>query len=73
MGSLVLGTPVLVFGTKANLIGSHIAVDVDMQTRRSAPFPQDVMEKLAALKAAHADLVIPDQVGHVISIPPPKS
>ena len=51
----------------------QIGMHVDMQTRRSAPFPDDVLEKLSALKAAHSDLVVPDQVGHVISIPPPKT
>jgi acyl-CoA thioester hydrolase len=47
----------------------QIGMHVDMQSRRSAPFPEKVLAKLEDLKQAHADLAIPPQVGHVIGIP----
>ena len=47
----------------------QIGMHVSMQTRRSAPFPEPVLEKLAALREAHAGLIVPEQVGHVIGIP----
>jgi acyl-CoA thioester hydrolase len=47
----------------------QIGLHVDMTSRRSAPFPQAVMEKLACLHNAHSQLEIPVQVGHVINIP----
>ena len=50
----------------------QIGMHIDMQTRKSAPFPDAVLAKLEALKAAHADLAIPPQVGHVIGIPAPR-
>ena len=46
----------------------QIGMHVDMQTRRSAPFPDDVLKKLEALKNAHQELNVPEQVGHVIGI-----
>ncbi len=46
----------------------QIGMHVDMQTRRSAPFPEHVLDKLAALHAAHAPLEVPSQVGHRIGI-----
>ena len=50
----------------------QIGMHIDMSTRRSAPFPDEVIEKLTDLKQAHEGLAVPDQVGHVISIPPAK-
>lgn len=47
----------------------QIAMHVDMQTRRSAPFPDAAMTRIDALMAAHADLPRPEQAGHVIAIP----
>lgn len=46
----------------------HIAMHVDMQTRKSAPFPQRALEKIETLRAAHAHLAKPEQVGRVIKI-----
>jgi len=46
----------------------QITLHVDMQSRRSAAFPDDVLNKLEALKIAHAQLKVPEQVGHVIGI-----
>ena len=47
----------------------QIGMHVDMQTRRSAPFPDTVLDRLEQLKAAHSGLDVPPQVGHVIQIP----
>ena len=47
----------------------QIGLHVDMQSRRAAPFPDDVLEKLATLRQAHSHLPVPEQVGHVIGIP----
>jgi hypothetical protein len=38
-----------------------------MATRRTAPFPEELLGRLAEVKAAHAVLPRPWQVGHVIS------
>jgi acyl-CoA thioester hydrolase len=51
----------------------QIGMHVDMQTRRSAPFPDAVTKKLKLMKQAHAKLEVPRQVGHVIAIPHPSS
>ena len=47
----------------------QIGMHVDMASRRSAPFPDEVLSKLEELRDAHAGLEIPAQVGHVIGIP----
>ncbi|XOV82268.1 MAG: thioesterase family protein [bacterium] len=46
----------------------QIGLHVDMQTRRSAPFPAHVLDKLARLQQAHNTLAVPPQVGHVMRI-----
>lgn len=45
-----------------------ITMHIDMSTRRSAPFPDDIMETLNKIKDAHADLPIPSGVGRKIGI-----
>ena len=47
----------------------QIGMHVDMASRRSAPFPDEVLLRLEELRDAHAGLEIPAQVGHVIGIP----
>ena len=47
----------------------QLGMHVDMQTRRSAPFPEEVLARIEALHQAHQSLPIPEQVGHVIGIP----
>ncbi|MEQ9452092.1 MAG: thioesterase family protein [Pseudomonadales bacterium] len=47
----------------------QIGMHVDMQTRRSAAFPEQVLNKLEAMQQAHATLEIPPQAGSVIGIP----
>lgn len=51
----------------------QIGMHVDMQTRRSAAFPDAVIQQLELMKAAHASLAVPKQVGHVIAIPHPAT
>lgn len=47
----------------------QIGIHVSMETRRSAALPGWALERLAALKDAHAALPVPPQVGRVIGIP----
>lgn len=42
---------------------------VDMGSKRSAPFPDDILEAIKAMHQAHSHLPIPPQVGHVMKIP----
>jgi len=49
----------------------QLALHVDLQTRRVTPWPDDVLERLAAMKAAHAAVSPPDEVGRPISMPRP--
>lgn len=41
---------------------------VDMGTKRVTPFPEDILAKLATMKAAHAALPRPDTLGRVIGL-----
>ena len=47
----------------------QMSLHIDMQTRRSADFPEQVREKLAAMAAGHQQIELPQQVGHRIGIP----
>lgn len=49
--------------------GEHMLLHVDMSGPRSAPFPQEVVDRLAAIRAAHAGLPVPKQAGRVIALP----
>jgi acyl-CoA thioester hydrolase len=46
-----------------------IVIHVDMNTRKSSPFPPDVLTNIKAMHQAHAILPIPPQIGHRICIP----
>jgi len=46
----------------------QLSLHVDMATRRTAPFPDAVQARLAALMAEHAQLPRPAQVGRIIGI-----
>ena len=46
-----------------------IVMHVDMAAKKSAPFPPDVLAKVAAMCEAHKALPVPPQVGHRIGIP----
>lgn len=45
-----------------------MAIHMNMQTRRSAEFPSDVIAQLNDISAAHAGLAVPPEVGRVISL-----
>lgn len=45
-----------------------ITMHINMKERRSAPFPDDIMETLNRIKDAHANLPIPSGVGRKIGI-----
>jgi acyl-CoA thioester hydrolase len=47
-----------------------LSAHVSIATRRTAPMPQELLERLAAVKAAHGSLARPWQVGHVMSARP---
>jgi acyl-CoA thioester hydrolase len=44
---------------------------VSMATRRTASMPPELLDRLSAVKAAHASLDRPWQLGHAISVRPP--
>ena len=45
-----------------------ISIHVDMETRRSAPFPDDIAQHLNDIHTAHAALPVPPDVGRVMSL-----
>lgn len=45
-----------------------MALHVDLESRKVAPMPPDVMERLAIVQAAHADLPRPRELGRTIGI-----
>jgi acyl-CoA thioester hydrolase len=45
-----------------------ICMHVDLKTKRSTPFPDDVLAKIAAMREKHKHLPVPPQVGNVIGI-----
>ena len=47
----------------------NMSLHVDMKAGKTAPFPTDVAERLAAMKAAHAKLARPEAVGRRIAMP----
>lgn len=46
-----------------------LALHIDMSGPRVAPMPDDVLEKVAAMHAAHASLPRPERLGRSIGIP----
>lgn len=46
----------------------NLAIHVSMNTRRSAPFPSDVLERIDVLHRAHRALPVPEQLGRSIGI-----
>ncbi|MFP6836816.1 MAG: thioesterase family protein [Pseudomonadales bacterium] len=47
----------------------QLALHVDMASRKTAPFPDEICSRLGQLMESHRGLNVPDQVGHVIGIP----
>jgi len=50
-----------------------LSIHVDLSVRRAAPFPAKIAAWLEAIRAAHADLPRPDEVGSVIALKRPKT
>jgi acyl-CoA thioester hydrolase len=48
-----------------------LSAHVSTTTRKTAPMPQGLLERLAAIKQAHAALERPWQIGHALSVRPP--
>jgi acyl-CoA thioester hydrolase len=46
-----------------------LSLHMDMQTRKVAPFPDDIAANLAVMRAAHTRLARPQALGRVIGIP----
>ena len=47
----------------------NLALHVDMNTRRVAPFPADILANLALMKAAHTRMQLPTSIGRIIGMP----
>ncbi len=47
----------------------NMALHVDMDAKKTAPFPDDIAARLAQMKAAHASLPVPEGVGRRIAMP----
>lgn len=47
----------------------NLSLHVDMRTRKVTPFPADIADNLAVMKAAHSRLARPQALGRVIGIP----
>ena len=50
-------------------VSEHMIIHVDMSSKRTSPFPPEVLAKIAAMCASHKELPVPPQVGHKIGIP----
>jgi acyl-CoA thioester hydrolase len=46
----------------------QLALHVNMQSKKVAAFPDDVLDRLAAMKAAHAALPAPEGIGRKIGM-----
>jgi len=47
----------------------NMALNVDLTVKKTAPFPGNVMARLAQMKAAHDRLPLPDGIGRRIAMP----
>ncbi len=47
----------------------QMAIHVDMNARRAAPFPEVLQQRFANVMSAHASLARPEQAGRVMQIP----
>ncbi len=50
-----------------------LSLHIDMERRRVATMPPEIMSRLAAVMAEQGDLEVPPEVGSVIRIPEPKA
>jgi acyl-CoA thioester hydrolase len=65
-----------VFSTVRNADAGYLAataesllLNIDLDTRRAAPWPEDIRQTLTRAKAAHEALAWPEQVGRRITLP----
>ncbi len=49
-------------------VNEIIVMHVDMTTKRSSPFPDEILAKFKTMREVHKSLPIPKQVGHKIEI-----
>ena len=49
-------------------VNEIIVMHVDMTTKRSSPFPDEILAKFKTMREVHKSLPIPKQVGHKIGI-----
>lgn len=54
--------------TWVSATSEQLALHMDMTSRKVAPFPDDILTKLAAMKAAHALLPVQEAVGRKIAM-----
>ena len=47
----------------------NMSLHVDLETKKTAPFPGEIARCLAKMKAAHAKLPLPEAVGRRIAMP----
>ena len=47
----------------------NMTIHIDMAARKTAPFPQDVGARIAAVAAAHAGVARPEGIGRKIAMP----
>lgn len=50
----------------------QMLLHVDMAAGKVAPLPDHLYDRLKQIEAAHADLPVPDYVGHVMGLPPSR-
>jgi acyl-CoA thioester hydrolase len=50
----------------------NISINVDLKTRRAAPFPADILANLSAMRDAHAALPLPENLGEGVRMPAPR-
>jgi len=50
-------------------VSENIVMHIDMNLRKSSPFPPDILAKVQEMTAEHRKLPVPPQVGHRIGIP----
>jgi acyl-CoA thioester hydrolase len=51
----------------------HLFLHIDMESRRVAPFPDDVLARVKAMRAAHSSLPWPERAGRAIAFGDPAA
>ncbi|MBI1495005.1 thioesterase family protein [Halocynthiibacter styelae] len=46
----------------------QVLINVDHESRRSAPYPQDIQDRISAMVAAHTEIERPPQIGRPIGL-----